>query len=147
MDAAGQLAQLGDGRPGLLGRGFEQRLQIGIGARGPVPGDADRQRERDEPLLRAVVQVAFQPAALGVAGLHDPGAGGADLVELDLDLGLQPGVLQGQAGRGRGDPDQLRLVPELGVVDEDGLAGRVQRGDHPPGGQAGQVHRGTVGVR
>ena len=30
------------------------------------------QRERDEPLLRAVVQVALEPAALGVAGRDDP---------------------------------------------------------------------------
>ena len=39
-----------------------------------VLGDPQRQRERDEPLLGAVVQVALQPPALGQAGLDDPGA-------------------------------------------------------------------------
>jgi hypothetical protein len=36
--------------------------------------EPQRERERDEPLLRAVVEVALQPAALGIAGLDDAGA-------------------------------------------------------------------------
>ena len=42
----------------------------------------DRQREPDEPLLGAVVEVALEPLALGVAGLDDPRARGAELLEL-----------------------------------------------------------------
>jgi hypothetical protein len=39
-------------------------------------------------LLRAIVQVALQPAPLGIPGLDEPGPGGADLLELGLHLGL-----------------------------------------------------------
>jgi hypothetical protein len=36
--------------------------------------DPQLDRERDEPLLRAVVQVSLQPSTLGVARLDDPDA-------------------------------------------------------------------------
>ena len=74
MHAAGELAQL-----------LERRARAPR-ARRPClllrrPGRARRrsssrscERERDEPLLRAVVEVALEPPALGVAGLDEPGA-------------------------------------------------------------------------
>ena len=43
--------------------------------------EAQLQRERDEPLLRSVVQVALQAPALGVAGRDDALARGLDLRE------------------------------------------------------------------
>ena len=66
------------------------------------------------------MQIALQPAPFGIPGLDDPGPGGADLLELGLHLGLQPGVLQGHAGRGRRQLDQLRLELQSLVVDQDG---------------------------
>ena len=42
--------------------------------------DAEAERQRDEPLLRAVVEVALDPAALGVAGLDEAQARRGELV-------------------------------------------------------------------
>ena len=49
--------------------------------------EPQRERERDEPLLRAVVEVALQAAALGVLRLDEAGARGPDLLEVPLALG------------------------------------------------------------
>ena len=38
----------------------------------PGPQQAQGQRQRHEALLGAVVEVALEPAALGVGGLEDP---------------------------------------------------------------------------
>ena len=74
MQAARQLAQLLEtarevvlgGRQGLAGGA---RIVVELRARHP-----ELERHRDEPLLRAVVQVALQAAPLGVAHLHELGA-------------------------------------------------------------------------
>ena len=42
-------------------------------------GQAKLEQDAHEPLLRAVVQVATEPPALGVGGRHDARAGGAQL--------------------------------------------------------------------
>jgi hypothetical protein len=44
--------------------------------------------------LGAVVEVAFQPAAFGVAGLDDADTGSTQVLELRQHLGLQPLVLE-----------------------------------------------------
>ena len=61
-----------------------------------------REREHHQPLLGAVVQVALEPAALGVAGLDGARARGAQLLELRARLRLQPLVVERQPG-GRAD--------------------------------------------
>ena len=61
---------------------LEHRLRpVGIGV-GDLADEVHAHRERDEVLLRAVVQVALDPAALRVAGLDDAGARRAQLVGL-----------------------------------------------------------------
>ena len=57
------------------------------------------QRDRDQALLRAVVQVALEPPALGVAGRDDPLARGLQLGQPRLRLGLQVLVLERDRGR------------------------------------------------
>ena len=80
MDAARQLAQLVE-RAGELGLGLLEQPGNRFGAAlQRALGEAQLQRERDEALLRAVVQVALQPAALGIARAHDARAGGGELV-------------------------------------------------------------------
>ena len=146
MDAAGQLAQLGQRLLRLLAGRLDQRLQLGIGPGHPAARHAERQRQRDQPLLRPVVQVALEPAAFGVPGLHDPGPGRPHQLQLRLDLGLQPGVLQGHARRRRGQPDQLRLEVQARVVDQHGLPRPGQRDHRPPRIRPRRVHRQARGV-
>ena len=90
------------GRPGQgrLGRGVTVRLRGGA-------GEPDVVGQGQQPLLGAVVQVPLQPAAFGIGGLHDAGPGGAKLLELGEQLGLQPFVLQAEPD---GRPD-LALDP------------------------------------
>ena len=88
MDAAGQLAQLGQARLQLDLGLVEQRDQPGVGLGAPA-GGAQEQGERHQPRLRAVVQVALQPAPLGVARLDDPGTRRAQLLVALAQLGVE----------------------------------------------------------
>ena len=63
-------------------------LRVGPGAHRRARAGAEAQGEGDQPLLGAVVQVAFDAAAGGVGGGDDPGAGGGE-------LGVELGVVQG----------------------------------------------------
>ena len=78
MQAARELAQLAGGRREVLDRLVEQlggeRRVVELAAREP-----QRQRETDEVLLRAVVQVALEPAPRVVGRGDDAGARGAQL--------------------------------------------------------------------
>ena len=121
----GDPAQLGDGGGELVDRLVEHRVHV----HGPgVPlGEPQRHPERDEPLLRAVVQVAFQPAALGVARLQQARPARLDLVQRLAELAAQPHDLDQQPGRrpdlreqpGRGRSAQradLRTAPRTGTA-------------------------------
>jgi hypothetical protein len=89
------------------------------------------------------VQVALDPPALGVAELDDAGPGGADLLELGPDLGLEALVLDREAGGGGDRLDQLGLVVEGGVVDQggDGVAVVAQDRDAAAAARRGQLDR------
>ena len=76
------------------------------------------ERDGDEPLLRAVVEVALQPPPFRVAGGDDALARGAQLREPVLGLGLQPRVVERDRGRGGDGLHELRIVVERRVVDE-----------------------------
>ena len=73
VDAVGQVAQLAQRGAELLPRGGHEPLLLGPG-REPSAERAELQRERHEPLLGAVVEVALEPAALAVPRLDDPRA-------------------------------------------------------------------------
>ena len=77
------------------------------------------QRERDEPRLGAVVQVALEPAALVVAGLDEPRARRAQLHHARAQLGVEALVLQQQGGRRAGGADRL-VLRERAVVHDRG---------------------------
>jgi hypothetical protein len=59
---------------------------------------AERQSDRYEPRLGAVVEVALEPAALLVAGRDDPGTRCLDLVELAAQLDAQARDLDREPG-------------------------------------------------
>ncbi len=99
----------------LLGAAEQLLGRVGVLAQLAL-GQAHGQRERDEPLLGAVVQVALEPAALGGPGLDDPGARGAQLLDPGAQLGLQALVLDREARGGRDRADELRVVAERAVV-------------------------------
>ena len=82
MDAAGELAQLPDRDLDLCRGLVRRRDRLGVRAAFPAepgPQQAQRQRQRDEALLGAVVEVALQPAPLGVGRLEDPRPGASKL--------------------------------------------------------------------
>ena len=78
---------------------------------------AQLEGDRDEALLRAVVEVALEPAPLRVARGHDPLTGGVQLHDAGGQLGLEALPLERDPG-GRADPlEQFRLVGQRGVVE------------------------------
>ena len=83
-------------------------------------GEPQRQRERDEVLLGAVVEVALDPAARVVAGGDQPGARGAQLLVAGAQLGVEALVAQREPGRRAGRAHELGLLEQRGVVDDRG---------------------------
>jgi hypothetical protein len=69
MDAVGQVAQLAQRGGELLARRRQEPRGLGAGLE-PGAERAELERQRDEPLLSAVVEVALQPPPLAVAHLE-----------------------------------------------------------------------------
>ena len=93
-------------------------------------GELQREPEREQPLLRAVVEVALEPPPLLVAGADDAGSRGAQLGELRAQLRLQPLVLEREPGGRAGRGEQRAPLEQRGVVDErrDRGVGRAEHG-------------------
>ena len=128
MDAAREVAQLLQARLQLRDRAVEQLGDVVV-ALGLQPRAAQQQRERDEPRLRAVVQVALQPPARRVARLHDPRARGAQLVDARLQLVVEVRDVAAQQAREVGERHQRgrdERGPERGVA-RAGLRDRHER--------------------
>ena len=139
MDAARELAQLRERVRELVARGRHELLRGGVVA-DAVLQQPELQRDPDEALLRAVVQVALEPPPLRVAGRDDPLARGLQLDHPGLRLGVQVLVLERDRGR-RGDGlHELRVVVERRVVDQrrDALAVAVDGRDRPVAARRGQ---------
>ena len=128
VDAAGELAQLRQARLELGRRLGEEVRDLGVGRVGvdAAAGVAEQEREPHEPRLRAVVQVALEAAALGVARLDEPRARGAELLQPGAQLGVEPrDVAAQEAGEererqhGGGDergPQRARPAPDWATV-------------------------------
>ena len=96
MQAARQLAQLLERAAELVAGAVEHRAQrrvVGHAAGRQAHGE----RRRHQPLLGAVVQVALQAPALGVAGLDDAHARGGELLAR-LGVGDRLGREVGEVG-------------------------------------------------
>ena len=116
--AGGDRPQVGDRRRDLVDGGVERgREDLRLaGQRALQPPQHDA--ERDEPLLRAVVQVALEPAALGVAGLRDPRARRLDLGELQPQLDPQAAELDRDRRGVEHRVQQVRPLRERRVVEQ-----------------------------
>ena len=97
-DAGGDRAQVGDRGRDLVDGGVERRDEHLRLARERALQAPQHDAERDQPLLRAVVQVALEPAPLLVAGLGDPRARGLHLGQLQPQLDAQAGELDRHRG-------------------------------------------------
>jgi hypothetical protein len=121
VNATGQLAELLDGNLHLVGSCGEQALDVRVGATVEVAlGSLQIECERDQSLLRAVMEIALDSAALLVAGGDDACTRLLDLDELGLQLRLQPGVLERESCSRGSRVDQLRLVAKRRIVDQSG---------------------------
>ena len=91
------------------------------------------------------MEVSLQAPALGVAGLDDPRARLAQLLELGAQLGQQPLVLERQARRSRDRLQQRRILGERGVVDDGGdpFSPAFEHG-HAPAHDRDRLDRGAV---
>jgi hypothetical protein len=106
----GQGAQLGKPVLELVHRPGEGVQDRGVGGAVELPlGRAQHERDRGQSLLGAVVQVALDPSARVVAGLHDPRA---RLSELGLG-GLAVGDVAEVAGERRWAGDVDARDPQL----------------------------------
>ena len=72
MEAAGELPELLERGRKLLGRGLQELLRRGGVVVQPCLSQPEREGERHETLLRAVVEVPLEPAPCGITRLHDP---------------------------------------------------------------------------
>ena len=115
MDSPGELPQLLERLLELPMRGLELAGSLGVTVQ-PRTKQPEPQRERDEPLLGAVVEVALESPARRVAGIDDARTRGAKLLELRAQLGVEPFVLERERGGRTHRPDQLALVLERDVV-------------------------------
>ena len=80
MEAAGELAQVLEPGVELAGRVLDQLAAGGDVLLQLHLRDPEQERRRDEPLLRAVVQVALEPPPLLVAGPDDAGTRGLQVL-------------------------------------------------------------------
>ena len=124
MDAARQLAQLLERLAQLLARRRRAALGGRRGSSSSLARASRAQRERDEALLGAVVQVALEAPALGQAEATMLAARLLQLRDAGAQLGLQALVLQRQRGGGGRPSAELGVVGERGVVDDRGDAAR-----------------------
>ena len=114
----------------------------------PALDQRELQGEGHQPLLGAVVQVALDPAPLGVARGDDALAGRLQLGQPGLRLRVQLPVLQRDRGRRADGLDQLGVVVEGAVVDQrrDLLAVALHDRHRPVLAGLGQRDGRAVGV-
>ena len=99
--------------------------------------------EREQPLLRAVVQVALESAALGLAGGHEPQRGFAQLLGLQSLRGAQRLALERQARGPHRARQQLGSGAKPGAVLDPGddLAAALDGGARAARRRGGRLPR------
>ena len=134
MEPARQLTQVLDRRLELLaGAPGDRREHLVV--REPLLDGAHPEQRDHEPLLGAVVQVPLEPPSLGLTRLHQPLPRGVELVDLRVQVAVEPVTLHRDPHHGHEDREELRPLEQPRVVrDQPDLAALVlDRGDRPPG--------------
>ena len=117
----GNLAELVDRSPqallGVVDQGEDRRvgalLHLGT-------GEAERKRQAEQALLRAVVEVSFETTALGLARCHDAGSRRAQVLDPSQDFRVESLIVEGET-RCRGHLlDDGRVVEETWTMKEHG---------------------------
>ena len=104
-----EVAQLGDRLLGLaVGAGDQLLRALGVGGE-LLLGHAEVHRQRDEPRLGAVVEVALDALQLGRLGIDGAGAGALELLEAAA-------LARRQQRRGRARPCRSRRRASAGTV-------------------------------
>src|SRR3954468_6477405 len=139
MDAPRELAQLLPRALQLAPRGLEQPGRRGRVGLGLALRHAELERQRHEPLLGAVVEVALEPAALAHRHLDEPRPRGLQLLDPRAELRLEALVLELERRRRGRRAHEARVVAQRGVVDDgaDALAVALDLGDRTAAGRAG----------
>ena len=97
VDAMGETAELLERRLRQRDGGRERRRRAGVScSQGGALPTAQLERQRQQPLLRTVVQVALEASALGVAGVDDAPARAFDLGDVAVQLERQALVVDRQ---------------------------------------------------
>ena len=105
-----------------------------VAGRDPAPREPDGEGDRDQALLRAVVQVALERAALGVGGGDDPRARRAQLLEPGTPGRVQALVLERKAApssRARRQSCGSSSRPGRCTTASTSSAGRAHERDRP----------------
>ena len=127
-EAVRELAQRRPARPAApASAAASSASSAGVAGGVPPAREPDADRERHEALLGAVVEVALEPAALGVGGRDDARARAAQLLELGAARRVQALVLEREP---RGHGDLRRPAPGRRAGPGDGRA-RRPRGRRP----------------
>ena len=142
MDAARQIAQLLEALPELVDRAVEERRRVGTVGHAHAC-EPEVQRQRDEPRLRAVVEVALDAPPFAVGRLDQPRPRGAQLDQARAQLGIEALVLQRQGGGRAGGPNRLGVLRAVVHDGGDMLAVVVDLGH----GAADVVRAGQLGRR
>ena len=93
MNAASNVTKLLQGQRNFTARPIETALRVGITLQ-TVFQQSQFERERDQALLGAVVEIALQPLPLLLPGLDHPLARPPKLHETSSELGVKPAVLE-----------------------------------------------------
>ena len=97
MNAARQIAQLLEALPQLVDRAVEERRRVGTVGHAHAC-EPEVQRQRHEPRLRAVMEIAFDAPPLAVGRLDQSRSRGTQLDEARAQLGVEALILQRQGG-------------------------------------------------
>ena len=147
VNPARYLAQLPERGRDLAPRLRQPQAGVSVGSQ-LLLEQAQLEREGDQPLLGAVVQVALQSLPLLLSGLDDPRTRSPQLLQARPQLDVQAPVLDCDAGRRADGVEQLGLVDQRGIVDQGRhvLPLPVDHGRRPVAALRGQLHRPAVEV-